>query len=163
MFDLLQPGLERMAETYGGILEGAFEETPAGRALQANVERRTADLRGRIRNLMARRGAAGQPLETGALRDVELGRGEALTRIPLELMGEAGEFFGRTLPGVTGITQPRVPQVQTGALQYLSQALPYNLGLQRDIGRYQFETGFGQGQFEGARRFPIAELFAGRG
>ena len=159
MWDIMQPGLERMGELYGGVLEGAWEGTPMGRAMQANVMRSTEDLKGRIRTLMARRGAAGQPLETGALREAELGRGAELGRIPLAMMGPAAEFFGRTAPGVTGITEPRQPQVQTGALQYLSQALPYNLGLQQMRGRWEEMLGFGQGQFEGARRFPIAEMF----
>ena len=158
-WDIMQPGLESMAEMFGGVLQGAWEDTPMGRALQANVMRSTEDLKGRIGTLMAKRGAAGQPLETGALREAELGRGAELTRIPLAMMGPAGEFFGRTMPGVTSLAQPRQPQVQTGALQYLSQALPYNLGLKQMQGRWEELLGAGQGMFEGAKRFPISEIF----
>ena len=156
----MQPGLESMAEMFGGVLQGAWQDTPGGRALQANIMRSTEDLKGRIKTLMAGRGVAGQPLETGALREAELGRGAELGRVPLALMGRAGEFFGRTLPGIASSTQPRQPQVQTGALQYLSQVLPYNLGQQQMQGRWEEMLGFGQGQFEGAKRFPIAEMFA---
>lgn len=158
-WDIMQPGLERMAETFGGVLQGAWEDTPMGRALQANIMRTTEGVKGRIRTLMARRGAAGQPLETGALREAELGRGAELARAPLAMMGPAAEFFGRTMPGVTSLAQPRQPQVQTGALQYLSQALPYNLGLRQMRGRWEEMLGAGQGLWEGTQRFPIAEMF----
>ncbi len=155
-WDIMMPGLESMAEMYGGVLQGAWQDTPMGRALQANVMRSTEDLKGRIGTLMAKRGLAGQPLETGALREAELGRGAEMSRIPLAVMGQAGQFFGQTMPGVVSQAQPRQPQVQTGALQYLSQVLPYNLAQQQMQGRWEEMIGWGQGQ---QNRFPISDIF----
>lgn len=162
-WDIMMPGIEKLSEMFGGILEGAWQDTPMGRAMQANIMRTTAGLKGRISELMAKRGVTGQPLETGMLGRAELGRGAELARVPLALMGQAGEFFGKTMPGVIGMAQPQQPQVQTGALQYLSQVLPYDLGLRQMRGRWEEMLGMGEGMQAGAQRFPIAEMFAGRG
>lgn len=159
-WDIMMPGLERMSEMYGGILEGDWQDTPMGRAMQANIMRSTEGLKGRISELMHKRGMTGQPMETGMLGQAELGRGAELGRIPMAMMDKAGQFFGQTMPGVTSLAQPRQPQVQTGALQYLSQVLPYNLGIQQMTGRWEEMLGWGQGQQQGGQRFPISEIFA---
>jgi len=162
LWDVAMPGIERLGELSRATLEGRFRETPVGRAAEAGVMRQTAGLRSRIRDLMARRGVTGQPIEAAAMGRAELAGGEALQQIPISEIGRAEQVAGGVLPSLTQLTRPEFPRVQTGALQYLGQVMPYNLSLEGLYSRFAEQLGRGRGEEEIYRRPPttgIEELF----
>ncbi len=144
LWDLAMPGIERLADFYGKTLQGDFAGTPMGRAATASVMRSTSNLKKRIRETMAARGMAGQPGETTALAGAELQGGQALQQLPLGQLESAERFTAGTLPSLTAATTPQFPKVQTGALQYLGQVLPYNLQLEGMWDKWSHLLGRGQ-------------------
>jgi hypothetical protein len=162
LWDTAMPGIESLADYYGKTIGGAWEDTPTGRAAQAQVMRNTSNLKSRIRDLMASRGLSGQALETSGLVNAELSGGRALNELPVSQIPAATRFMSGTLPGLTQLTQPRFKNVQTGALQYLGQVLPYNLSLEGMHDKYSYLLGQGQGMgrtYGGNKTGDIADLF----
>ncbi len=162
LFDIAMPGIEKMAELSGKILEGDFEDTAIGRATQSQAMRGTANLKKRIREVMAARGMSGQPLEASATLSAEISGGTELQRSALSQVPGAMETAGRTLPSLTALAQPRAPRVQTGALQYLGQVLPYNLNLEGMYDKWAHLLGRGEGEEQFYKRPPqsgIERLF----
>ncbi len=88
--------------------------------------------------------------------------GRAIQEAPISQLGTATQAAGGVLPSLTQLSRPEFPRVQTGALQYLSQVLPYNLSLEGLYSRFAEQLGQGVGQEEVFRRPPttgIEELF----
>jgi len=162
LWDVAMPSIERLSEYYDKTLQGGWSDTPIGRAATASVMRSTSNLKKRIRETMAARGMSGQPAETTALVDAELSGGQALNQLPLSQIPAAESFAGGTLPSLAAASAPQFPRVQTGAMQYLGQVLPYNLQLENMYDKWANLIGRGQGAQDVYRRKPtsgIEELF----
>lgn len=162
LFDLAMPGIEKLSEFTNRVLGGDFENTAIGRAAQAQAARSTSNLKQRIRESLGARGLAGQPLETSALLQADIQGGAEVSRAALSALPGAFQAAGQTLPGLTQLAQPRAPQVQTGALQYLGQVLPYNLNLESMFDKWANLLGQGQGANQALDRPPrsgVEQLF----
>lgn len=145
LWDMAMPGLESLTKYYDKIMGGAWQDTPTGRAAQAQVMQNTSSLKGRVRELMASRGMSGQPMETQGLVGAEMAGGQAMNQLPLSQVPAATQFLGQTMPGATQLANPQFKNVQTGALNYLGQVLPYNLGLEGMYDKWSALLGQGQG------------------
>ena len=146
LFDLAMPGIEKLSDFTNRVLEGDFENTAIGRAAQSQAARSTSNLKQRIRENLGARGLSGQPLETSALTQADIQGSGEVNRAALSALPGAFQAAGQTLPGLTQLAQPRAPQVQTGALQYLGQVLPYNLNLESMFDKWANLLGQGTAQ-----------------
>ena len=145
LWDMAMPGLEGLSDYYNKIMGGAWQDTPIGRSAQASIMKGTSGLKGRVRQLMASRGMSGQPMETSGLMQAEMQGGQAMNQLPVSQVPAATQFLGGSLPGMTQLARPEFKNVQTGALQYLGQVLPYNLGLEGMYDKWSNQIGQGQG------------------
>ena len=162
LFDIAMPGIEKFADYTNKVLEGDFEDTAIGRATQSQVMRNTSNLQKRIKEVMAARGISGGALETSGMVQAEIAGGTDLNRTAVSQVPGALQAAGSTIPGLTQLAQPRQTQVQTGALQYLGQVLPYNLNLEGMYDKWSNLEAQGQGREQIYKRPPqsgIEQLF----